>query len=371
MAIAMQRHQIDRPVEQGVPARWSGNVPRRARGLRGMRERSRYRTSGVPCTSAAVHPKVSSACGFQAVMVPSGSMPMNASLAVSRIMRLCSLCSRSISSLFFRAVMSLEMPAIPETCPLAVEHRDFGGRHQHRPPPGFLSCSIRSTWGWPELTISSSSQAPAEGVFGFEIVRVALPNALRGVFGSQSSRVRLVDSGEAGLAILEINQVGNIFHQGAQQFALLVHLLDQFEVNHGGATLAFSSRGSQGLAIYAKICPLLTASVSALMSAYPDIMTRVALETSLTRRRNSCPLTPGHALIAQDYRDVVLPRQRQSRLGVGGRKHLVIVFEKMFQRREDERFIIQDQQFFLHFALCNSRSSGILTMNSVPTPSSL
>ena len=78
------------------------------------------------------------------------------------------------------------------------------------------------------------------------------------------------------------------------------------------------------------------------MSAYPDIMTRVALETSLTRRRNSCPLTPGmrssHRITAMSCST----RQPQSRLGVGGRKHLVVVFEEMFQRREYERFIVQD-----------------------------
>jgi len=89
-------------------------------------------------------------------------------------------------------------------------------------------------------------------------------------------------------------------HEGVQQSAFFVDLLDQSELAYGNADLALSSRGSQGLAIYAKICPLLTASVSAFMSAYPDIMTRVALETSFTRRRNSCPLTPGMRLIAQN-----------------------------------------------------------------------
>ena len=83
------------------------------------------------------------------------------------------------------------------------------------------------------------------------------------------------------------------------------------------------------------------------------------------------PADPGHALIAQDYRHVMFQHQLECPLAIGGRKHLVVVFEKMFKRREYERFVVQDQEFFLHLPLCTSRSSGILTMNSVPAPSSL
>ena len=48
------------------------------------------------------------------------------------------------------------------------------------------------------------------------------------------------------------------------------------------------------------------------------------------------PADSGHALIAQYYRYVVLPRQPQRLLGVGSRKHLVIVFEEMLKRRDDQ-----------------------------------
>ena len=101
-------------------------------------------------------------------------------------------------------------------------------------------------------------------------------------------------------------------------------------------------------------------------------MTRVALETSRTRRKKLVPAYPGHALIAQYHRDIMMSWASRSAASasVGG-KHLVVVFEKMFERFEYERFIVQDQQLFLHFALCDSRFSGIFTINSVPTPSSL
>jgi hypothetical protein len=51
---------------------------------------------------------------------------------------------------------------------------------------------------------------------------------------------------------------------------------------------------------------------------------------------------PRHALIAQDYRDVVLSHQRESHFGVTGRENFVVFFEKMFERREDEQLVVED-----------------------------
>ena len=63
-----------------------------------------------PRASDSLQPNVVSASGFQAVIVPSGSIEMNASCVVLTISRKCASLARSASSARFRSVMSVEIP---------------------------------------------------------------------------------------------------------------------------------------------------------------------------------------------------------------------------------------------------------------------
>jgi hypothetical protein len=135
-------------------------------------------------------------------------------------------------------------------------------------------------------------------------------------FAPEIPRVRLVDSGEAGLAILKINQVRNVFHEGAQQSALLLHFLDQFEVHHRGGDLGLQLERFPRLG-----------DIREDLSAIDRFGERAHVGISghhdaggfgnfSHTPQKLVPADPGHALIAQDDRDVVFraslrpPRRR-------------------------------------------------------------
>ena len=123
----------------------------------------------------------------------------------------------------------------PGNPPALVEHRDLCRRH-----PADVSIGLDEFLDPVGLRLAGPHDlllvvVPTSGAFGFEIVRIAFPHALRGVYRAESARLLLVDYGEAGIAVLEINQVRNVFHESAQQLPLAVHFPDQFEVNYGGA----------------------------------------------------------------------------------------------------------------------------------------
>ncbi len=217
-----------------------------------------------------------------------------------------------------------------------VKHRDFCGRHPTCGPLVFFELLDEIDLGPARSHNFRLLQAPAESVFRFEIVRIAFPDALRRVLRSESSRVRVIDSNEARLAILKINGVRNVFHQSAQQPALLVHLLHQFEVNRGGGDPGFEFGRFPRLGDIRE-------DLSAIDCLGERAHVCVAGHDDASGSRNFSntpqklvPADSGHALIAQYYRYVMLPRQPQRLLGVGSRKHLVIVFEEMLKRRDDQ-----------------------------------
>ena len=96
--------------------------------------------------------------------------------------------------------------------PATVIHRNFGCGHPTQASLSFLELLDLIGLGPARAQYFPLLKTPAESIFAFEIVRVGPPNALLRVFHSESSRVRLVYFGKARIAILEIDQVRNIFH---------------------------------------------------------------------------------------------------------------------------------------------------------------
>ena len=81
-----------------------------------------------PTASASVHPKVSSAWGFHAVMRPDSSSDTNASCAVSTIRRKCCSDSRSACSARLRSVMSVAIAHTAYDWPVVVTQRELRGQ---------------------------------------------------------------------------------------------------------------------------------------------------------------------------------------------------------------------------------------------------
>ena len=119
-----------------------------------------------PRASPLVHPKISSARGFQAVTSPRSSMPITASSAESRTVRIRASLRRRSSCARRRSVMSTICPRSWNTFP-AASRTTWAMSSSHTAWPSAATARYSHRWSSPRATASRRSETAASRSSGW------------------------------------------------------------------------------------------------------------------------------------------------------------------------------------------------------------